>query len=46
MRILGFYLGSNTEHVLRISIESTNNEINTLYRNVNERIIKLHDQIK
>jgi phosphomannomutase len=37
---------SNTEHVLRISIESTNNEINTLYRNVNERIIKLHDQIK
>src|SRR5215210_5044094 len=26
---------SNTEHVLRISIESTNNEINTLYRNVN-----------
>ena len=37
---------SNTEHVLRISIESTINEINTLYRNVNERIIKIHDQIK
>ena len=37
---------SNTEHVLRISIESTNNKINTLYRNVNQRIIKLHDQIK
>ena len=37
---------SNTEHVLRISIESTNSKINTLYRNVNERIIKIHDQIK
>ena len=37
---------SNTEHVLRISIESTINEINNLYRNVNERIIKIHDQIK
>jgi phosphomannomutase len=37
---------SNTEHVLRISVESTKSKINTLYRNVNERIIKLYDQIK
>jgi phosphomannomutase len=37
---------SNTEHVLRISIESTRNKINSIYKNVNERIIKIHDQIK
>jgi phosphomannomutase len=37
---------SNTEHVLRISIESTSNKINSIYKNVNEKIIKIHDQIK
>ena len=37
---------SNTEHVLRISIESTSNKINSIYKNVNERIIRIHDQIK
>jgi phosphomannomutase len=34
---------SNTEHVLRISIESTRNKINSIYKSVNERIMKLHD---
>jgi phosphomannomutase len=37
---------SNTEHAIRISIESTSKKINSIYKNVNERIIKIHDQIK
>jgi phosphomannomutase len=37
---------SNTEHVLRISIESTINNVKSMYKNVYERIIKIHDQIK
>ncbi|HEU5172336.1 MAG TPA: hypothetical protein VFT83_02315, partial [Nitrososphaeraceae archaeon] len=37
---------SNTEHVLRISIESTSNKTNSIYKNVNERITKINDQIK
>ncbi|HET7644255.1 MAG TPA: hypothetical protein VFK40_12155 [Nitrososphaeraceae archaeon] len=37
---------SNTEHVLRISIESTISNVKSMYKNVYERIIKIHDQIK
>jgi phosphomannomutase len=37
---------SNTEHALRISIESEPDKVSELYKKMEERVISIYEQIK
>jgi phosphomannomutase len=37
---------SNTENVLRISVESLHGKVSTLYKKTEQMVLSIHDQIK